>query len=894
MARHKPELAAKIIQNMGDTDNVTVVLDLVDALLAMPPEISVGLEEKAARWAESPYLHLLLPDKLGHLLAHWAKGGRTKEALRVARVLLDVLPDERRMEPGPDEAYRFPLEPQARFDNWNYEQILKNHYPDLVQAAGLPALELLCDLLDKAIWLFWRCNDDQSPEDYSSSWRPAVEDHPQNLRHTIKDALVTAVRDAAELLVRSGRATVEEVVDVLEGRCWKVLRRIALHVLRVFSDQAYTLAAARLMDQSLFDDVGLRHEYVLLLREHFPHLRPKDQAKILEWVEEGPEQLRESETSRQPSEEEVARYREIWQRDRLAWIGPENLPAKWRGYYNQLVEKHGEPEHPEFPVYMESGWIGPTSPKTADELKSMSVTEIVEFLKTWKPPTDNWWRPSPEGLGRELESIIAEDPERFAGEASAFKGLDPTYVRALFSGLRDALKKDRAFDWEPVLTLCEWVLSQPREIPGRRVQKMEADPDWGWTRKAIADLFSAGLESRRNAIPIDFRKRMWAILRPLTDDPDPRPEHEQCYGGSNMDPLTFSINTTRGMAMHAVIRYALWVRRYQENEPGAEERFKRGFDEMPEVREVLEAHLAPAREPSLAIRAVYGQWFPWLVLLDPEWARTNAAAIFPLPQDQESEAFFEAAWNTYVTFCRPYDNVWEILQTCYHLAVDRIGIRRDDTRWLADPDEKLAEHLMVFYWRGKLPLDDPLFTAFWDKAPDAVRAHALTFVGRSLEQTEGQIESGILDRLMQLWEKRISAATEAQQPSEFEKEIAAFGWWFVSAKFDVEWSLRQLYEVLKLVRKTEPPHIVLERLAETTKTEPLLSVKCLRLIAEGDREGWEIYSSREHVRGVLQQGMQDPNTRQEAEGAIHYLGRRGFLDFRDLLQARQERRSLRE
>ena len=305
---------------------------------------------------------------------------------------------------------------------------------------------------------------------------------------------------------------------------------------------------------------------------------------------------------------------------------------------------------------------------------------------------------------------------------------------------------------------------------------------------------------------------------------------------------------------------------------------------MAEVREVLQAHLDPARDPSLAIRAVYGQWFPWLVLLDPEWAETHAAAIFPLPQDQGSEAFFEAAWNTYVTFCRPYDNVWEILQTCYHLAVDRIGIRRDDTRWLADPDEKLAEHLMVFYWRGKLPFDDPLFTAFWERAPDAVRAHALTFVGRSLEQTEGQIESGILDRLMQLWEKRISAATEAQQPSKFEKEIAAFGWWFVSAKFDVEWSLRQFHEALKLVRKTEPAHIVLERLAETTKTEPLLSVKCLRLIAEGDREGWEIYSSREHVRGILQQGMQDPNTRQEAEGAIHYLGSRGFLDFRDLLQ----------
>jgi len=662
-------------------------------------------------------------------------------------------------------------------------------------------------------------------------------------------------------------------VSVLEGRRWKVFRRIALHVLRVFPDQAEALTAARLTDRSLFEDDGLRHEYVLLLRDRFARLTPEDQAEILGWIEDGPEvdeekQWRESQTGRQPSEEEVARYREIRQRDWLARIGSEGLPAKWRERYRELVEKYGEPEHPEFPVYTKVSWVGPKSPKTTDELKAMSVTEIVKFLKTWRPPQNIWREP--------------EDPARFAAEAPAFQGLDPTYVRALFSGLCDALKKDRDFDWDPVLTLCEWALSQPREIPGRRVQRMEADPHWGWTRQAIATLLSAGFEGRRNAIPIDFRQRVWAILKPLTDDPDPTPEDERRSGGSNMDPATFSINTTRGMAMHAVIRYALWVRRRLEKEPGAEERLKRGFHEMSEVREVLEAHLDPTRDPSLAIRAVYGQWFPWLVLLDPEWARTHAAVIFP--QDQKNEAFFEAAWNTYVTFCRPYDNVWEVLRPYYPLAVDRIGIRRDDTRRLADPDEKLAEHLAAFYWRGKLSLDDPLFTAFWERAPDAVRAHALTFVGRSLEQTEGQIESRILDRLMQLWEKRLAAAKEAQQSSEFEKEIAAFGWWFVSAKFDVEWSLKQLHAALKLVCKTEPAHMVLKRLANMAKTEPLLSVNCLRLIAEGDREGWEIYSSREHVRGILQEGLQDPCAKREAEGTIHYLGSRGFLDFKDLLQ----------
>jgi len=69
MARHKPELVANIIQKMDDTDNAMVISNLMD-----------------------------VPKKLGQLISYLAKGGKTDEALRVARVLLDVLPDERRME----------------------------------------------------------------------------------------------------------------------------------------------------------------------------------------------------------------------------------------------------------------------------------------------------------------------------------------------------------------------------------------------------------------------------------------------------------------------------------------------------------------------------------------------------------------------------------------------------------------------------------------------------------------------------------------------------------------------------------------------------------------------------------------------------------------------------
>jgi len=885
MAPHKPELVAEVIQQMPDTDNVTVQDDLVDALLMMPPEVAAKLVGNAERWAESAHVLFLLPDKLGKLIAHMAKGGKTGEAMAIARVLLEVLPDPKQEQLSQlEEPYQFPPEPQGRFEPWHYEQILQKHYPELVRAAGIPALDLLGDLLEKAIRLSRRRADDEGPEDFSYVWRPAIEDHPQNIRHSISDVLVGGLRDAAILAVRSGKATVEEIVKALERRPWKVFRRIALHVLDVFTDQAGPLVAERLTDRRLFDDVGLLHEYVALLRKGFPRLSPENQQTILGWIEEGPDvegfkEWRKQETGFLPPEDEIARYREIWQLDWLARLGADSLPGDWRERYEKLVSTYGEPEHPDFVSYYTS-WVGHTSPKTADELKAVSVEEIVVYMQTWRPSQSHFGEPSPEGLGRVLSSVVAEEPYRFASMATRFQDLDPTYVRALLSGLRDGLKPEKAFDWGPVLDLCEWVVKQPRKIPGRDVKDRSADPDWGWTRKTIASLLSAGFKNGPGSIPIELRDKTWAILVPLTEDPDPTPEDEQRDSGSSMDPATLSINTTRGEAMHAVVRYALWVRRHHEKQTDAEERLRQGFEEMPEVRDVLDAHLDTAHDPSLAIRAVYGQWFPWLVLLDPGWARENVSRIFPL--DMQHKEYFEAAWNTYIAFCRPYDDVLELLRDWYGYAIERIGSSRVDVHWPADPGERLAEHLMALYWRGKIDLTDPLLETFWNKASDSLRAHAIKFIGHALRQTQKPVPDEILVRLQRLWEERFSRAKE--EPANHEKEVSAFGWWFVSDNLDSDWAIAQLHEALQLIPKTNPDHMVLEKLARTVETHPQKSVECLRMMAEGDREGWGIYASRQDIRRILGVALSQVSARDEAKRVINYLGRRGFLEFRDLLE----------
>ena len=841
MAKHKPELIAEIILKMEDTKNIAVVENLVVAALSMPPEISSKLVEKVKKWAEIP--DFLLPRKIGELIAHWAKGNKIQEAMDVARILLDVLPGES------ENDFK---EPRARFDTWNYSEILKRSFPELAKTAGLPALELLCDLLEKALKL--SSFQDETGVDLSFLWRPAIEEHPQNYADTVEDALISALRDTAELLIKSNQSSVEKIIETLDQRKWKIFKRIALHTLRLFSDKARNLVITYLTNPNLFEDVHFEHEFALLLGENFPYLPKKEKEKILNWIEKGPKKL--------PSKKQ----KELWQYRRLCWIGPKNLPPKFQELHQKLSRKYGELIAPEFPVYSIE-FVGSTSPKTADELKSMSVKEIVGLIKTL-PPDQN--------LVPALSRVVVEEPKRFAKDAELFKNSPPRYISALISALEDALEQNKNFDWAPVLKLCYFVVRKAQRIYKQRSNMKEEIHNWRETCGIVALLLNTALE-REGHIKIELRKELWKVLKLLTFDPDPTLEDEKQF---SIDPIVLSYNSVRGRAIHAVISYALWIRKHLEKQPNSEEKLSKGFNEMPEVQEVLETHLDPTYDLSLAIRSIYGRRFPCLVLLDQNWANKCKNKIFPL--NPEDKKFFDVAWDSYIISCKPYNNVFRLLYDVYSHAVNQIGQREAKFRYPINPEKALAEHLMAFYWRGEISLQDPLFVSFWEKASDPLKAHAIKFIGLALKRTEQPIPIEIIDRLQKLWEERLNEAKKS--PPEHIGEISSFGWWVISNKFDKKWIIDNLLEALKLAGKIEPTYEVLQILAELSEIDLPKSLECLRLIAESDRYGWDITASTQAIQKILLSALNNPSTMKKARNVINYLLSRGFLEFKNLFQ----------
>ncbi len=876
MAPYAPEIVQKICLKIPDTENIRIHEDLVDAALKMPAHLSAKFVPKAKVWIETPYPSLL-PEKLGALIAHFARGGQIAEAFDLARALLAILPDPLVDDKaGGKEMYRLSPQPRPRFALWEYEQILKKHVPNLVAISGEQAFKLLCDLLDSAIRLSRRDEGNEGPADYSYIWRPDIDSQEH---HGLKDVLVTAVWNAAIQIIRGDAAQLPRLISILEEDYkWHIFKRIALNLLRSFPETGPGLVVERLLNPALLDAGWCQNEYRQLLKDRFSHLLDSEQERWLDLIEQGPPvRLGQDEKPRSPEEMEQDTIH--WRREHLAAIA-DKLPAEWREQHREWTEGLTVPK--DFAASRVVSWVGPTSPKSAQDMKSMSIAELVPFLRNWQPPDDPF-APSPEGLGRQLATVVAEDPLRFAQEAHQFQVLDPTYVRAVIQGLEEACKAKRNFNWTPVLQLCHWIVTQHREITNRQLSGEDVDPDWGWTRKAIGRLLTAGFDDQAHEIPFTLRQKVWEVLEPLTHDPDPTREDEAQDRGSSMDPATRSINTVRGEAMHTVIRYALWIHRHHEKLPNAKDMLTRGFDEIPEVREVLDDHLDALRDPSVAIHAVYGQWFPWLVLLDSRWATSNISKIFP--QDANLRLFLDAAWETYVTFCKPYNNVFEILQEEYRRAVDRIG-EASEGRHIADPEERLVEHLVIYYLRGKISLDDPdsVLTCFYQKAAYKLRAHVIEFMGRGLYDQKEAFETEILERSKILWAKRLNAVKTGGSSADT-TELIPFGWWFASGRLDDTWAIEQLIEVLKIGGWAELDHLVIERLASLTASMPQQVIQCLQMMVEGDKEGWKIIGWRDHIRSILSTAIQgnDPEAREVAIDLVHRLGARGLFEFKNLL-----------
>jgi len=891
----------KITLGIPSCDNSRVYDDIAEIALSLPPALAAKLVPKLVEGIRLP-IKLLLKDRIGVLIVHLAEGGQGAAAATLTAATFALSPDPR--APGEEELLLFP-KPQPLLEDFYYARVVDKAVPVLVSAVGFDAVQLFTDLLDDAIRLSRKPSEEEgNTEDYLYIAHPAIE--LGGGRDDIPGILLYAVRDSAEQLIKSDPGQFTLVVDLLKQKRWSSFERLRLHLCRIFLESGGLEAAEGAFENPEFLNRGsLQHESVLLLKAAFSRLSAATQQHLLEWIDRGGSEAsirRWLEFCGQPvTDDAIRELSDIWKRDHYAVLEGQ-LPEAYQQKLDELVTKMGAARNLEKPKGITGGAFGAVSPKAPEEFEQMSVAETFGFLAAWIPGA-NMFEATAEGAGQKLAASVLGRLDEFVAAADEFRRLDPTYVRSFFNAVPSALKAERTFAWQPVLQLAAWVTGQPREIPGRKAGgHFVADPDWGWSRDAIIDLIEAGFDEKLpGRFTPDLRTLVWTVLRPLTEDPNPAPADEipdpersgslvrrfpqKDESAREADFASLSINMTRGRAMHGVFKYAKWVRLSADSERAARTEPLAGFDEMPEVREVLETHLDLSLEPTRTIRSVYGDHLMLLAWLDWNWLEANLGRI--LPMADEDYPFFRAAWSNFVVFNYPNTRLFRAMRACYRKAIEHLGKDILPRHAVKSPEHALAEHLMAYYWQGALEFGgaDPLLDDFFALASDAVRGHAMWYVGISVAGWKDEAPAEVYGKLQDLFGRRLEAARNAASPDPFSAELSNFGYWFTSEKFDERWSLETVLTALQLSKKTASETDVIKRLCELCPRYPVECVSCLRLMIEGDKEGWILIGVEGDARRMLKRALDsnNPEGSLSAKRLIEWLIAKGHFGFRTLL-----------
>ncbi len=754
----------EIALELVPTDNPWTRADIVRVCLGVPLETVVQIVPTVAQWLSSG-CPLMMPEITARVAHRLMQGGEHASAIVLLTALLDTAA-------AASDNHRGEVEVSSRYDGFEFERVVSEVVPEIVAAGGLAVASVVCEALDRAVKL--RASGGDGHDD-GCAFRSAIEEHAQNLPISQEAIclLIKAARDAAERLAEADKMQVPAIIRELERHEPLVFRRLALYLLHKYptSDPA---ALRRYLVEGAIESVPLRHERWLLARHGYRHLEPADQERLVERLWAGPEDL-------QGADADDQRRLDQW---RVYYLAPiaEQLVGERLANYGRLVEEFGEPQHPDFSTYIQQGWVGPTSPRSHGELAAMTIDELVVYLSTWSP-SGQFMTPSREGAGRSLAKVVAGDPQRFLESWERLGELHRTYVCAIIEGATEALNAGKPIAWRHALGLCAWVVAQPSapEVPERDAIERDEDPGWSWSRKAVARLIKAGLADgpASTPLPIELATVAWGIIENLVERPEP---DDNGWGGA----LDQALNTLHGVAVHTALAYAVW--RLGPKHGSGEPAPCAGLSSAPEIAALLERHLDPARDPSRATRALFGEYLPVLSWIDRRWVLDHLPFFFPTnPSQREAR---EITWTVFVEHTNTCLPILELVRPQFERSLVSLGEGDGTSGRRKGLAAGIVRHLGGYYMLGGLPLQDGLLDAFYGKANAKLRGGLIEDVGFAFFHAR-EVDAEVVRRAQELWLHRF-AATEAGPGAERQAELAPFGWWFASGKFEDVWALEQL------------------------------------------------------------------------------------------------------
>jgi hypothetical protein len=603
---------SEALRNVASSQHPDVQYAGIEILAALPPEDSAALVDIACGWLRRD-TNRFVPRAAHTLLKSLVDGRQEEAALRLARCMLQLWDRDGQIV--------------SLYTRRMYEHYLPAIVEDLTKCCGEQAFRLFAELFHQAGAI-----SGKSHYSYYTSL-PVADDEKPKLN--IYDALQSAVRGSAELLIQRGAAPMRTIIGILRGYPDKIFVRIALHVLAQNPSAAPDLAEDYLLTSEFIEQTWCQHEYAALALAWFPSLTPEKQRRVLAIIDSIPDTYLEAWKVRfedhqksPPNTEDERIFRAATFRN-LLWKWRSVLPPDRQASLDTIVQELGEPD----------AWrerlLNPEGDMSDDpDFSGLQIEEIVAHLRGWQPIEPQ--HETATALAHKLQAAAATNPLTYADNADRFVGLRPIFVRYLLEGLLSAVRNKIQFEWRRLLTLIEFTFGQFKGEKDPATVSDGDDDEWSWACLTASKLLSAGLERGEAGIDFDNALQVRTLISNLIKLVPRQPALV------NSDkPYFDAIGTLRGLAVQLAVLSMCWLSK-DATPSGFSPRDTLG--RLPDTREFLEAELADRSTSGRIPRAIMGRYLSHLFYFGEEWLQAHLDALFPA----SDEALRRAAWLSHL------------------------------------------------------------------------------------------------------------------------------------------------------------------------------------------------------------------------------------------------------
>ncbi len=419
------------------------------------------------------------------------------------------------------------------------------------------------------------------------------------------------------------------------------------------------------------------------------------------------------------------KYFDYW---RLRWYSALRNTESFKIHY----EKHSEAQNITHDHYENIGEVitrvGSVAPFSVHELLQKSNEEIVKYINEFKPK-DRWEEPSIDGLSGALGKAVENEPEKFANEIALYNSIFYIYAYHILNGFREAWKNKKSFDWKKVLDFCKAYISNEKFYSGQL--SLEND-GWNataeWVIGTIGNLLTEGMQSDSNAFDLYLLPSAKEIIQTLAVNLKPLDDFKE----TNMDYPTYSLNSTAGKVLRALLDYSLRRARDLKSK-------KSVYKWEDDVKAIIEGTYKKGVVDSYILTGWYYEQF---YFLDKDWLSTKVFENLKLG-DKEWFAFM----GGFVFGNPPFNKeVYKLFYPHYERAIkNNFGLY----------DHGVIRHLVTFYFWGFEDLGkEGLMLMFLKFASPAAILELVNFVWRQesyLKSLDAKEAVKIQEKVLNLW-----------------------------------------------------------------------------------------------------------------------------------------------